>query len=143
MFYIMSYNQIQGFFSGAFSDIDMLFYAGPDRDSRGTQGRKWVGLISEAQAFDSAEEAKELIHTVWGKGFSSSTFAIVEMNPEEAGANDGPARKVHDKHNDLGRRLATKHITKTELRAMADHPYDHGMTYRERWIIDIMEGISR
>jgi hypothetical protein len=137
MFYIMSYNQINGFFSGAFSDIDMLFYSGPEHDER-----TWTGLISEATGFETSEEAWKLVADVWGSNFSRDTFCVVESRADHT-ERDEHARKVHNTYNELGRRLATKHISPKTLVEMAEHPHDHGMTFRERWVVDIMSGVKR
>lgn len=133
MFYIMSYNQINGFFTGAFQDLDGLFYVGRHQED----GRVWTGLISEATPFKTRKEALALMNNVWGRSFAKDTFGIVEWNGD-IGERDKYARKQHDNHQAVSRLLATKHISKQQLMNLAEHPSDNGITWRERWIIEIL-----
>jgi len=140
MWYIMSYNQIRGFLSGTFQNIDALFYAGAIEGPLEGGSRKWVALLSEAQGFETFDAAKEFVDDVWGAWFSRSKFSIV-YHREQMKASDEHeihARKQCDRRQALSKRLRMKLIDAEELTRMADDPESYDLTWRERWIIDTM-----
>jgi hypothetical protein len=130
----MSYNQIRGFANGAFEDLSMLFYAGPSEDG---MTQSWVPLASEAQTFESMDDAKKHADEIWGSYTAASfMYAYIEIKPHEY--MDDYSRKQIGTRDAFRRRLAMRLVTPDELRAMSEHVIDSGMRYTEKWIVDIM-----
>lgn len=134
MWYIISYNQIHGYSSGAFEDLSMLFYAGPSEDQ---MSQNWAPLVTEACSFDSHEAAKEFAEKTWGK-WSSTAFMFAYMEETHPVFGDEYARKQIDIRDEFRRRLVMKSVTPEELRDMSKNVFDTGMRYSEKWIVDIM-----
>ena len=135
MYYIMSYNTINGFCSGAFQDIDHLFY-GSDQSSEFVG---WVPLLTEAQAFATAADAEAVINSTWGSGLLSVGILFVREDAGLATLNDESARSKLNARAEVSRRLVSGTVTKKDLVEMKNDMWrTNALTYREKWIIDIL-----
>lgn len=132
MWFIMSYNALDGYHRGAFQDLNGLFYAGPE-------GRiqEWVPILSEAKGYESMEAAQEEAYAIWGPRFVDRSFVFLR-GPGEI--NDDDCRRLIDVRDSVSRRIASRNITRLMLKAMALHRDADltGLTWREQQIIKIM-----
>lgn len=134
MWFIMSYNALDGFHRGAFQDLGGLFYAGPEQTI--INQRRWVPLLSEAKGYDSMEEAKKEAYIIWGTSFVDTTLIFLQ-GPGQI--QDQDCREMLDTKHAMSIRLAMHTISKDELKLMAKRDRDVvGLTWREQQIIDIM-----
>lgn len=136
MWYIMSYNAINGFVSGAFSDIEHLFFSNYNRHGH----CEWTSLVTEARGFETQEEAEEFIVQIWGRSMlgtlmiAKRDFHFLDQGMDEH------ARKNRNKFDNMSLRLVAGDVEAAELACLVDKiPSDVGLTYREKWIIKAMK----
>lgn len=132
MWYIMSYNSIQGFNSGAFSDLRSLFLG---EDQSGSDCISWVPLASEAKAFPTQEEAMKYAKNIWGRP-ATTGLSYIFMEHEPMG--EDVTRRLIDERTNVSKALAAGSLTKEELVAMTENMINNKLTYREKWIIDLL-----
>ena len=135
MWYVMSYNTIQGFCNGAFDDIGMLFLAQGQDDP---QSIGWTPLLSEAMQFPTNAVAREHVERLWGH--YTMLFGYLKFDPDSLReASETHAREQLDIRRAMSARLASKQITKEELLEASKSVWkNNALTYREKWIIEIM-----
>lgn len=132
MWYVMSYNSITGYVSGAFQDLNTLFFSG----SSGGECH-WTVHIDEAKSYEHLRDAKQEVHLIWGERFANQTMAYVQFNDVDVDREDHARKQRIDREN-TGRALAGRMITKETLIDLAQDTLSNRLTWRERWIIEIM-----
>lgn len=140
MWYIMSYNAVNGYMSGVFADLDNLFYAGlDDPDENDLPSYRWTGLVTEAHGFETEDAARAFALEGWGKSIPN-TFMFAHYEPSASSPmNDQIARRSRDKFDELTVRLASGQVEGAELIPLArGNSWDSKLTHRERWIIHAM-----
>lgn len=141
MYYIMDYNTVRGFAFGAFDNLTSLFYAKeqayPDNPEASIN---FTNLLSEAKGFDTHEEALAFANDLWGERHVVHTMGIVFMSDEAMDPSmEDHAREGLKNRAETTQRLARKSYTKDELIALTKDIWKtNALTYREKWIIEIL-----
>lgn len=138
MWYILSYKNIQGFVSGTFPDIEMLFFQAKADE----EGMKWTSLISEAQGFPTEIQARAFAYKTWGVHHCYRCFMFAEFKGDRPALQlqyDEIARKSRNAFDAFTLRLANSEVEGAELVPLANNDSPRNpLTSRERWIIRAM-----
>lgn len=139
--YVMSMNQVNGTMSGAFSDLDSLYLKGKIVNL--PANFEWTSWLSEAQSFETSEEARTFVNNNWGAWFADRVFGIVEiLDADERTEKDN---KIYmQKRLDLKTRLilSSEEVTLDELGEMASQYYNSGLSWFEAHLIKTVRRLS-